>query len=288
MSNVSFLGLGVMGYPIAGHLARAGLKVTVFNRTIDKAKKWKEEYGCSFEAEVSNAVRDSDFVFSCVGNDNDLREIIYGEGGAFKNMKKGSCFIDHTTASSTIANELEKKANELDLGFIDAPVSGGEIGAINGKLTIMCGGKELNYKKALPLMEKYSQSCALIGNSGSGQLAKMVNQICIAGLVQALSEGINFSEKNGLDTKKVLESISKGAAGSWQLENRGKTMVDGKFDFGFAVELMRKDLGICLDHAEKLDISLPVTAIVNQFYAEVQKSGGARFDTSSLITRFNK
>ncbi|PQM63828.1 MAG: oxidoreductase [Rhodobacteraceae bacterium] len=288
MSNVSFLGLGVMGYPIAGHLARAGLKVTVFNRTIEKAKKWKEEYGCFFEPNVSKAVKESDFVFSCVGNDNDLREIIYGEEGAFKNMKKGSCFIDHTTASSNIANELQMKANDLDIGFIDAPVSGGEIGAINGKLTIMCGGRESIFKRALPLMKKYSQSCTLIGSSGAGQLAKMVNQICIAGLVQALSEGINFAEKNGLDTKKVLEAISKGAAGSWQLENRGKTMVDGKFDFGFAVELMRKDLGICLDHAEKLNISLPITAIVNQFYAEVQDSGGARFDTSSLITRFNK
>ncbi len=288
MSNISFLGLGVMGYPIAGHLARAGLNVTVFNRTIDKAIKWKEEYGGSFKSDVSKAVRDSDFVFSCVGNDNDLREIIYGEEGAFKNMKKGSCFIDHTTASSSIANELQIKASQLDIGFIDAPVSGGEIGAKNGKLTIMCGGSETNYNRALPLMKEYSQSCTLIGNTGAGQLAKMVNQICIAGLVQALSEGINFAEKSGLDTKKVLGALSKGAAGSWQLENRGKTMVDGKFDFGFAVELMRKDLGICLDQAEKLNISLPITAIVNQFYAEIQNSGGARLDTSSLITRFNK
>jgi len=285
MSNVSFLGLGVMGYPIAGHLARAGFNVTVFNRTIEKAKKWAKEYGCSFRSSVSEAVRESDFVFSCVGNDNDLRNIIYGQEGAFNNMKKGACFIDHTTASYSIANELEIKAKELEIGFIDAPVSGGEIGAINGKLTVMCGGRKEVYQKALPLIRKYSQSCTLIGDSGAGQLAKMVNQICIAGLVQALSEGIIFAERSGLNTKKVLESISKGAAGSWQLDNRGATMVDRKFDFGFAVELMRKDLGICLDHAEKLKISLPITAIVNQFYTEVQNKGGARLDTSSLITR---
>jgi 3-hydroxyisobutyrate dehydrogenase-like beta-hydroxyacid dehydrogenase len=285
MFNVSFLGLGVMGYPIAGHLARAGYNVTVFNRTMEKAKQWSDEYGGEFKTNISETVADSEFVFSCVGNDNDLRDIILGEKGAFNNMQKGSYFIDHTTASYAIANELELNAKKLGINFIDAPVSGGEIGALNGKLTVMCGGKEEIFQKALPLMQKYSQTCTLIGEIGAGQLAKMVNQICIAGLVQSLAEGINFAEKSGLDTKKVLEAISKGAAGSWQLDNRGKTMVDGKFDFGFAVELMRKDLGMCLKHARKKKISLPITAIVDQFYTEIENRGGARSDTSSLITR---
>ena len=287
MKKITFIGLGVMGFPMAGHLSNQGYKVTVYNRSEEKSKLWIKKYAGNYSTSIKEAVSESDIVFSCVGNDTDLREITLGTDKAFSSMKPDSVFIDHTTTSSDIAVELSKKAKELNIHFLDAPVSGGEVGAVKGELTVMIGGENSIFEKIKSIIAAYAKNITLIGGPGKGQIAKMVNQICIAGLIQALSEAISFSEKSGLDTKKVLDAISQGAAGSWQLSNRGQTMVDRKFDFGFAVKLMRKDLGICLDHAGSNNISLPVTSIVNQFYAEIQRNGGSKFDTSSLLTRFD-
>ena len=288
MKKITFIGLGVMGSPMAGHLSKEGYDVTVYNRSEEKSKLWTNQYNGTYATSIKEAVKDSDIVFSCVGNDSDLRDITLGTDAAFSAMKTGSFFIDHTTTSSDIAVELYKKALEKNIHFLDAPVSGGEVGAIKGELTVMIGAENAIFDKIKPIVAAYAKNITLIGGPGKGQVAKMVNQICIAGLVQALSEAISFSEKSGLDTKKVLQAISEGAAGSWQLSNRGETMIDRKFDFGFAVKLMRKDLGICLDHANNQNISLPITSVVNQFYAEVERNGGSRFDTSSLITRFDE
>ncbi len=287
MKKITFIGLGVMGFPMAGHLSKKGHDVTVFNRSEEKSKLWVDQHVGNYSNSIREAVTGSDIVFSCVGNDSDLREITLGNDKAFSAMKAGSFFVDHTTTSSDIAVELHEKAKESGLHFLDAPVSGGEVGAVKGELTVMIGGENLIFDKIKPIIEGYAKNVTLIGGPGKGQLAKMVNQICIAGLIQALSEAISFSEKSGLDSKKVLQAISEGAAGSWQLTNRGGSMIDRKFDFGFAVKLMRKDLGICLDHANNANISLPVTSIVNQFYAEVERNGGSKFDTSSLLTRFD-
>ena len=287
MKKITFIGLGVMGYPMAGHLSKKGYDVSVYNRSEEKSKQWVDQNIGNYSTSIKEAVTDSDVVFSCVGNDSDLRDITLGNDKAFSAMKAGSFFVDHTTTSSDIAVELHEKAKENSLHFLDAPVSGGEVGAINGELTVMIGGENSVFEKVKPIIKAYAKNIILIGGPGKGQVTKMVNQICIAGLVQALSEGISFSEKSGLDTKKVLQAISQGAAGSWQLSNRGETMIDRKFDFGFAVKLMRKDLGICLDHANNKNISLPITSIVNQFYAEVERNGGSKFDTSSLLTRFD-
>ena len=287
MKKITFIGLGVMGFPMAGHLSKEGYNVTVYNRSEEKSKLWVKNNIGTYSTSIKEAVSESDIVFSCVGNDTDLREITLGTDKAFSSMKPDSVFIDHTTTSSDIAVELSKKAKELNIHFLDAPVSGGEVGAVKGELTVMIGGENSIFEKIKSIIAAYAKNITLIGGPGKGQIAKMVNQICIAGLIQALSEAISFSEKSGLDTKKVLDAISQGAAGSWQLSNRGETMVDRKFDFGFAVKLMRKDLGICLDHAGHNNISLPVTSIVNQFYAEVQRNGGSKFDTSSLLTRFD-
>ena len=287
MKKITFIGLGVMGFPMAGHLSKEGYNVTVYNRSEEKSKLWIKNHRGTYSTSIKEAVSDSDIVFSCVGNDTDLREITLGTGKAFSSMKPDSVFIDHTTTSSDIAVELSKKAKELNIHFLDAPVSGGEVGAVKGELTVMIGGENSIFEKIKSIIAAYAKNITLIGGPGKGQIAKMVNQICIAGLIQALSEAISFSEKSGLDTKKVLDAISQGAAGSWQLSNRGETMVDRKFDFGFAVKLMRKDLGICLDHAGNNNISLPITSIVNQFYAEIQRNGGSKFDTSSLLTRFD-
>ena len=287
MKKITFIGLGVMGFPMAGHLSKEGYNVTVYNRSEEKSKLWIKNHVGTYSTSIKEAVSDSDIVFSCVGNDTDLREITLGTDKAFSSMKPGSVFIDHTTTSSDIAVELSKKAKELNIHFLDAPVSGGEVGAVKGELTVMIGGENSIFEKTKSIIAAYAKNITLIGGPGKGQIAKMVNQICIAGLIQALSEAISFSEKSGLDTKKVLDAISQGAAGSWQLTNRGETMVDRKFDFGFAVKLMRKDLGICLDHAGNNNISLPITSIVNQFYAEIQRNGGSKFDTSSLLTRFD-
>ena len=287
MKKITFIGLGVMGFPMAGHLSKEGHNVTVYNRSEEKSKLWIKEYAGIYSNSLKEAVTDSDVVFSCVGNDPDLRSITLGTNKAFSAMKAGSVFVDHTTTSSDIAVELFEKAKEYNINFLDAPVSGGEVGAVKGELTVMIGGERSVFDEIKTIIAAYAKNITLIGGPGKGQLSKMVNQICIAGLIQALSEAISFSEKSGLDTKNVLDAISQGAAGSWQLTNRGKTMVDRKFDFGFAVKLMRKDLGICLDHARNNNISLPITSIVNQFYAEVQRKGGSKFDTSSLLTRFD-
>lgn len=287
MKKVTFIGLGVMGFPMAGHLSKQGYGVSVYNRSKEKSKLWTEKYNGKYFTSVKEAVTNSDIVFSCVGNDTDLRDITLGEDKAFSAMKPDSVFVDHTTTSSDIASELYKKAKEYEIHFLDAPVSGGEVGAVKGELTVMIGGEKPIFDRVNSAITAYAKNITLVGGPGKGQVAKMINQICIAGLIQALSEAISFSEKSGMDTKKVLQAISQGAAGSWQLSNRGETMVDRKFDFGFAVKLMRKDLGICLDHASKNDISLPVTSIVNQFYAEIQRNGGSNFDTSSLLTRFD-
>jgi 3-hydroxyisobutyrate dehydrogenase-like beta-hydroxyacid dehydrogenase len=285
--RVAWIGLGVMGYPMAGHLAARGkLDVCVYNRTESKAQKWADEFKGSKAATPAEAVKDADFVFACVGNDDDLRQVTTGTGGAFQAMKKGAVFVDHTTASATVARELHSIAVAKGFGFVDAPVSGGQAGAENGVLTVMCGGDEADYAKAEPLITHFSRMRKLLGPAGSGQLAKMCNQIAIAGLVQGLAEAVNFGMKAGLDMEAVVEVISKGAAGSWQMENRHKTMIAGKFDFGFAADWMRKDLGICLDESRRNGAPLPVTALVDQFYAEVQKLGGGRWDTSSLIARF--
>ncbi len=283
--RVAFLGLGVMGYPMAGHLQRAGHQVTVYNRTAAKAAQWVGEYGGASDATPEAAAKDADIVFACVGNDDDLRAVTIGERGAFVGMKPGAIFVDHTTASAEVARELSTEARHLGLQFIDAPVSGGNLGAINGALTVMCGGDAAAFAAIQPVAMAFSKAVTLLGDSGAGQLAKMVNQICIAGLVQGLAEAIAFGEKAGLDMKVVLGVIGKGAAQSWQMDNRGPTMVDGKFDFGFAVDWMRKDLGLVLDEAKRNGARLPVTALVDQFYADVQALGGQRWDTSSLIKR---
>jgi 3-hydroxyisobutyrate dehydrogenase-like beta-hydroxyacid dehydrogenase len=288
VANVTFLGLGVMGYPMAGHLAKAGLNVTVYNRTAKKAQQWASEHGGRSAATPREAVQGADLVLSCVGNDNDLRSVVLGDDGAYAGMKKDAVFIDHTTASADVARELAARASEHGLHFIDAPVSGGEAGAQNGTLTIMCGGETAAFERAAATLQHYASAVTLLGPAGSGQLAKMVNQICIAGMVQGLSEALHFGQRAGLDMQRVLEVIGKGAAASWQMSNRGTTMLDGKFDFGFAVDWMRKDLGICLDEAKRNGASLPVTALVDQFYGDVQSLGGNRYDTSSLIWRLRK
>ena len=286
MANVAFLGLGVMGYPMAAHLKnKGGHEVTVYNRTTEKAKAWVAEHGGAFAETPADAAKDQDFVFCCVGNDDDLRSVTLGINGAFAAMKKGAIFIDNTTASAEVARELDLAAQALGLSFIDAPVSGGQAGAENGLLTVMCGGNEDTFETAKPVIDAYARMVGLMGPAGSGQLAKMVNQICIAGLVQGLAEGIHFGKKAGLDIEALIAVLSKGAAGSWQMENRHKTMNVGKFDFGFAVDWMRKDLSICLNEARRNGASLPVTALVDQFYGDVQKLGGKRWDTSSLLAR---
>ena len=283
MAKIAFLGMGVMGFPMAGHLAKAGHDVTVYNRTRAKADAWTQKHKGRAAATPAEAAEGQDFVLACVGNDNDLRSVIYGDAGAFRTMRKGAIFVDHTTASAEIAREFDVEAKKRGFGFIDAPVSGGQSGAENGQLGIMCGGDEATYAIAEPVLKIYAKAITLIGPAGAGQLTKMVNQICIAGLVQALSEGMNFAVKSGLDTEKVLSVITAGAAGSWQMSNRAKTMVQDKFDFGFAVDWMRKDLGICLAEAQRNKARLPVTALVDQFYAQVQARGGGRWDTSSLV-----
>ena len=288
MAKVAFLGLGVMGYPMAGHLAKAGHAVTVYNRTGAKAESWVAEHGGAFKTSPKLAAEGQDYVFACVGNDDDLRAVTIGAEGAFAGMASGAIFIDHTTASAGVARELYVEAQSKGLYFIDAPVSGGQAGAQNGVLTVMCGGDEAAYAKAEPQIRAFARACRLMGPSGAGQLTKMVNQICIAGLVQGLAEGVHFAMQAGLDAEAVIEVISKGAAQSWQMENRYKTMIAGQYDFGFAVDWMRKDLGICLDEARNNGARLPVAALVDQFYADVQKMGGQRWDTSSLLARLNR
>ena len=288
--KVAFLGLGVMGYPMAGHLAQAGHSVTVYNRTATKSEAWCAEFAGAagqngFKNTPREAVAGADFVFCCVGNDDDLRSVTLGADGAFAGMQPGAIFVDHTTASASVARELATAARNIGLQFVDAPVSGGQAGAQNGLLTVMCGGDAAAFAASQPVAKAFSRAFTLLGDSGAGQLAKMVNQICIAGLVQGLSEAVAFGQRAGLDMEAVLGVIGKGAAQSWQMDNRGKTMVEGKFDFGFAVDWMRKDLGLVLDEAKRNGARLPVTALVDQFYADVQQAGGQRWDTSSLITR---
>ena len=286
MAKVAFIGLGVMGYPMAGHLrVKGGHEVTVYNRTSGKAQAWAAQFGGRAVATPREAALGQDFVFACVGNDDDLRQVTIGPDGAFAGMAAGAIFVDHTTASADVARELHAAATKVGFGFIDAPVSGGQAGAENGVLTVMCGGDAPVYEKAEPVIAAFARACRLMGPSGAGQLTKMVNQICIGGLVQALSEGVHFAQAAGLDVEAVIEVISKGAAQSWQMENRYRTMNEGKFDFGFAVDWMRKDLSICLEEARRNGAQLPVTALVDQFYAEVQKLGGGRWDTSSLLAR---
>ena len=289
MAKVVFLGLGVMGYPMAGHLkTRGGHDVTVYNRTGAKADAWVNAFGGRAAPTPREAAAGADFVFACVGNDDDLRSVVLGADGAFAGMKAGAIFVDHTTASAGVARELQEKAAGLGLDFLDAPVSGGQAGAENGALTIMVGGTDASFAAAEPIMRAYGKMIVHLGPSGSGQLAKMVNQICIAGVVQGLAEAIHFAKSSGLDVEKTIAAISKGAAQSWQMENRWKTMDAGKFDFGFAVDWMRKDLGIVLDEARRSGARLPLTALVDQFYADVQAAGGNRWDTSSLIARLEK
>ena len=289
MAKVAWIGLGVMGYPMAGHLAKkGGHDLTVYNRNAAKADAWVKEYGSGRTAPTpATAAKNADFVFCCVGNDKDLRAVTIGKDGAFSGIKKGAIFIDNTTASADVARELDAAATAGGFGFLDAPVSGGQAGAANGVLTVMVGGDKAVFERAQPVIANYARMTTLIGPAGAGQLTKMVNQICIAGLVQGLSEGLHFAQQAGLDIPAVMETIAKGAAGSWQMENRWKTMEAGKFDHGFAVDWMRKDLSICLDEARRNGASLPVAALVDQFYSEVQKMGGARWDTSSLIARLN-
>lgn len=283
--KVSFLGLGVMGYPMAGHLAKAGHDVTVYNRTVVKAEKWVAEFGGKAAATPKEAAVGQEIVFACVGNDDDLRSITLNEGGAFAGMSEGALFIDHTTASAEVARELSGAAKALNIGFMDAPVSGGQQGAENGALTVMIGGSQKDFDRAAPVIDVFARACTLMGDVGAGQLTKMVNQICIAGLVQALSEGLSFARAAGLDAHKVVDVISKGAAQSWQMENRYKTMLADEFEHGFAVDWMRKDLSICLTEARKNGSALPITAAVDQLYSEVQSMGGGRWDTSSLLAR---
>ena len=286
--NVAFIGLGVMGYPMAGYISKGGHNVTVFNRTKSKAEKWIKEYKGKIADTPADAAKDAEYIFTCVGNDNDLREVTFGENGAFKTIKKGAVYIDNTTASATIAREIHAYAKKNGFGALDAPVSGGQAGAENGALTVMIGGDQADFDKAKDKIDCYSKKMKLLGGPGNGQLAKMVNQICIAGLVQGLSEAINFGMKAGLNMEDVIEVISKGAAQSWQMENRYKTMIDDKFDFGFAVDWMRKDLKIAMEEAKNNGSLLPVTELVDKYYGEVQGLGGNRWDTSSLIKRFRK
>ena len=286
--KVAFIGLGVMGYPMAGYISKAGHNVTVYNRTIAKADKWLAEHKGAKAETPAKATDGADFVFTCVGNDNDLKEVTFGDNGIFKTIKKGAIYIDNTTASATIAKEIYDYSKKNGFGFLDAPVSGGQAGAENGALTVMIGGDQDSFDKAKDIIDCYSKKMKLLGKAGNGQLAKMVNQICISGLVQALSEGINFGIKAGLNMEDVIEVISKGAAQSWQMDNRYKTMIDDKFEFGFAVDWMRKDLKIALEEAKKNNSLLPVTEIVDQYYGDVQKLGGNRWDTSSLIKRLRK
>src|SRR5258708_5863060 len=283
MAKVAFLGLGVMGFPMAGHLVKAGHEVTVYNRTAKKADEWVAKHKGRKAATPAEAAKGAEIVCACVGNDDDLRSVVYGDHGAFAGMGKGAVFVDHTTASADMARELDAEAKKRGFGFLDAPVSGGQAGAENGQLTIMVGGDAATFGKAEPVIKVYAKALTHMGPAGSGQLTKMVNQICIAGLVQGLSEALNFAKRAGLDTDKVLATISKGAAQSWQMENRWKTMAEGKFEFGFAVDWMRKDLGICLAEAKNNKARLPTTALIDQFYAQVQARGGGRWDTSSLI-----
>jgi 3-hydroxyisobutyrate dehydrogenase len=289
MAKVAFLGLGVMGYPMAGHLkTKGGHEVTVYNRTAAKADKWVAQFGGRSAKTPREAATGQDFVMACVGNDNDLREVMLGKDGAFHGIAKGALLVDHTTASAEIARELFAEAKKNNFDFIDAPVSGGQAGAENGALTVMCGGEDAPFARAEKVIAAYARACNLMGAPGSGQLAKMVNQICIAGLVQGLAEGLHFAKKANLDIEKLIATISKGAAQSWQMENRYKTMAASKFDFGFAVDWMRKDLAICLAEANRNGALLPTTALIDQFYAEVQKMGGKRWDTSSLIARLDR
>ncbi|WP_315833141.1 NAD(P)-dependent oxidoreductase [Bradyrhizobium prioriisuperbiae] len=289
MAKVAFLGLGVMGFPMAGHLVTKGKhEVTVYNRSAAKAQAWAEKFGGRTAPTPQAAADGQDFVMACVGNDDDLRQVTIGANGAFTAMKAGTIFVDHTTASAAVARELDAEATKRGFKFIDAPVSGGSAGAENGVLTVMCGGDETTYARAEPVIAAYARMCKLLGPAGAGQLTKMVNQICIAGLVEGLSEGLHFAKKAGLDVNAVIETISKGAAQSWQMENRYKTMNEGKYDYGFAVDWMRKDLSICLEEARRNGASLPVTALVDNFYAEVQKMGGGRWDTSSLMARLQR
>ena len=288
MSKISFIGLGVMGYPMAGYISKAGHDVTVYNRTKSKAEKWIKDFKGKIADTPKEAAKESEFIFSCVGNDNDLREVTLGANGLFHSAKKGAVYIDNTTASAEIARELYKEAKKKGFDFLDAPVSGGQAGAENGALTVMVGGDESSYKKAEPIIDCYSKKIKLLGPAGNGQLCKMVNQICIAGLVQGLSEAINFGLNAKLNMYDVIEVISKGAAQSWQMENRYKTMIEDKFDYGFAVDWMRKDLKIAMEEAKKNNSPLPITKIIDEFYGEVQKQGGNRWDTSSLIKRFRK
>ncbi len=286
--NVAFIGLGVMGYPMAGYISKGGHNVTVYNRTGAKADKWLKEFKGKKADTPKDAAKDADYIFTCVGNDDDLKEVTFGDNGIFKSIKKGAVYIDNTTASATIAREIYSHAKKNGFGFLDAPVSGGQAGAENGALTVMVGGDQEDFDKALDKIDCYSKKVKLLGKSGSGQLAKMVNQICIAGLVQGLSEAINFGQKAGLNMEDVIEVISKGAAQSWQMENRYKTMLEDKFDFGFAVDWMRKDLKIAMEEAKNNGSLLPITEIIDKYYAEVQDMGGKRWDTSSLIKRFRK
>tara|TARA_R110000868_G_scaffold39980_12_gene138660 strand:+ start:1055 stop:1939 length:885 start_codon:yes stop_codon:yes gene_type:complete len=287
-ASVAFLGLGVMGYPMAGHLIKAGHTVTVYNRTSARASAFVAEHGGRAAKTPREAAVGADIVFACVGNDDDVRAVTLGADGAFAGMARGSIFVDHTTASATLARELDAAARDAGIGFVDAPVSGGQAGAEKGILTVMCGGDDATYAKAEPVIASYARACRLMGPAGAGQLTKMVNQICIAGLVEGLSEGIHFATRAGLDPAAVIDVISKGAAQSWQMENRYKTMIAGEFEHGFAVDWMRKDLSICLTEARNNGAQLPVTALVDQFYADVQSMGGNRWDTSSLVARLNK
>jgi 3-hydroxyisobutyrate dehydrogenase len=283
MASIAFLGLGVMGYPMAGHLNKKGHDVTVYNRTAARAERWVEEFGGCSKPTPSEAARGQEFVFACVGNDADLRAVTTGARGAFENLEQGAIFVDHTTASAEVARELHAAARARSSGCIDAPVSGGQAGAENGVLSVMCGGTQEDFERAEPIIGCYARACRLMGPAGCGQLTKMVNQICIAGLIQGLAEGLHFASRAGLDPNAVVEIISKGAAHSWQMDNRHRTMSAGKFDFGFAVDWMRKDLALCLEEARRNGATLPVAALVDQFYAEVQRMGGGRWDTSSLI-----
>lgn len=285
--KVAFLGLGVMGYPMAGHLKKKGHAVTVFNRHAAKAEKWVAEFGGKAAATPREAAAGQEIVFACVGNDNDVRAVTLAEDGAFAGMAGGAVFVDHTTDSALLSRELAAAAKAKGIGFVDAPVSGGQAGAENGQLTVMCGGEAQDYAKVEAAIAAYAKACRLMGPAGAGQLTKMCNQICIAGIVEGLAEALHFGRNAGLDMEAVVDVISKGAAQSWQMENRFKTMLQGKFDFGFAVDWMRKDLGICLEEARRNGSHLPLTALVDQFYSEVQKMGGARWDTSSLIARLD-
>jgi len=286
--KAAFIGLGVMGYPMAGHLKSAGIDVCVYNRTAEKAQRWVEEYKGSMAQSPAAAASGCDVVLSCVGNDDDVRQVLIGDSGALSAMRSGALLVDHTTASATLAREINSAAVERGVGFLDAPVSGGQAGAENGALTVMVGGEDLHYETAKPVFESYSKFSKLLGPAGSGQLAKMVNQVCIAGIVQGLAEGLNFAQKAGLDGEGLIETISKGAAGSWQMDNRFETMLADQYEFGFAVDWMRKDLGIAIAEAKNNGADLPVAELVDSFYSEVQEMGGARWDTSSLLARLTR